>query len=236
MRKGILGSIAALAAGAGSAWGQAPMPIAAAGGQSIAGDERGRDPGIGTEPDSHAAHRGRPAGRPAGSRARRPARPASRSDVPDARPVRRADVPAAARRRARRRPTAVTVRLRAWWFDGEYLLWFAGPAGQLPAARPPAHRTQAGHARAAEHDQLVPGERHQLQRDQRLPAEQRVLRRRRPPVRGPGDRVLHRAAGSQSTVRDVRAARLQLGRDPAPGPAVHRHRHGPRPASSSTNR
>ena len=35
MRKGILGSIAALAIGAGSAWGQGPTPIAAAGGQSM---------------------------------------------------------------------------------------------------------------------------------------------------------------------------------------------------------
>jgi hypothetical protein len=35
MRKGILGSIAALAIGAGSAWGQGPTPIAAAGGQPM---------------------------------------------------------------------------------------------------------------------------------------------------------------------------------------------------------
>ena len=101
------------------------MPIAAAGGQSMPVMSRGRDPGIGADPDSHAADRGRPSGRPAwvsGPTAGFGPPPGPMYPMPGPYGAPMFQPPPGGGPGGGHGGYGTAPR---WWFDGEYLLWFA---------------------------------------------------------------------------------------------------------------
>jgi hypothetical protein len=124
MRRGILGSIAALAAGAGTAWGQAPAPIAPAGGQPVAVMAGDILPASGPAPVIMPPIAVGPPGDPMGlgpvAGIGPPPGPMYPVPGPYAAPLFQPPPggglggPGDGSRCAPR-----------WWFDGEYLLWFA---------------------------------------------------------------------------------------------------------------
>jgi hypothetical protein len=124
MRKGILGSIAALAIGAGSAWGQGPTPMAAFGGQSAPGMVGDVIPATGPNPVIMPPVTVGPPGDPLGlgptAGIGPPPGPMYPPPGPYGAPMFQpppggAFGPGAGGYGAPPR----------WWFDGEYLLWFA---------------------------------------------------------------------------------------------------------------
>ena len=168
-----------------------------------------------------------PPGDPQGLGPNAGTRAAARPDVPDAGPLRRADVPAAASRAARQRCTAAATA--------------AGRAAMVVRRRIPALVRQGQpvdfpllttsadperDSRQPEHDSARAGQPHHLRRDSA--ASGSAAASSATPTGGSGarDRLLHRAEGRQSPVRDFGAVRNELGWYSAPGSAVHRHDHG----------
>jgi hypothetical protein len=121
MRKGILGSIAALAIGVGSAWGQGPMPIAAAGGQSMPVMSGDVIPASGPNPTLMPPIAVGPPGDPQGlgptAGLGAPPGPMYPMPGPYGAPMFQPAPSGGALGGYGAAPR--------WWFDGEYLLWFA---------------------------------------------------------------------------------------------------------------
>lgn len=124
MRKGILGSIAALAAGAASAWGQGPAPISAAGGQPTQVLSSGVVPASGPSPVIMPPIQVGPPADPQGlgptAGIGPPPGPMYPNPGPYGAPMYQpppSDITGGG--------TGGYGAAPQWWFDGEYLLWFA---------------------------------------------------------------------------------------------------------------
>jgi hypothetical protein len=156
MRKGILGSIAALAIGAGSVWGQGPTPIAAAGGPSMpvmSGDviqASGPNPTI--MPPIAVGPPGDPQGLGPTAGLGTPPGPMYPMPGPYGAPM--FQPPPGGGEGA----LGGYGMAPKWWFDGEYLLWFAkGQPVRFPLLTTSAPN-QSGILGFPSTIELVPGE------------------------------------------------------------------------------
>lgn len=160
MRKGILGSIAALAIGAGSAWGQGPTPIAAAGGQPMPVMSGDVIPASGPNPTLMPPIAVGPPGDPQGlgptAGLGTPPGPMYPMPGPYGAPM--FQPPPGGGGLGGGGALGGYGAAPRWWFDGEYLLWFAkGQPVQFPLLTTSAPN-QNGILGLPSTIQLVPGE------------------------------------------------------------------------------
>lgn len=130
MRRGILGSIAALAAGAATAWGQEPMPMPPAGGPPAVMAPAPLPPGTATLPGTSSGVSGGPApvimppltvGPPGDPQGLGP----TASFGPPPGPMYPPPGPYGAPLFQPAPPTGGYGTAPRWWLSGDYLLWFA---------------------------------------------------------------------------------------------------------------
>ena len=234
MKRGILGSITALVIGAGSAWGQGPAPIAQAGDRSMPvmygdvipasgpnptlmpplavgppGDPQGIGPsaGLGPPPGPMYPMPG-PYGAPMFQPPPTPGGPGAFSSLTGA------------------GSSGGLGTVPRWWFDGEYLLWYAKVQPVDFPLLTTSAPSQSGILGQPSTIQLVPGNHIPYGAISGFRLSSGFFGDADRRFGGSRDGLLHRTEGCQPPVRDFRALWHELGRHSAPGTTVHRHHHG----------